>query len=812
MLRRSPLFAAVSILALSVGIGANTAIFSLMDAVLLRALPGLARPNELVTFERWQAGQLLGDMGYPDYLDYREQLKSFSGVVAEASTRLSFAEGPLVERVASELVSGNYFDVLGVKPAAGRLIAEEDDREGRSEPVAVLSHAFWQRAFGGDSHVAGKTIHLNGHSFTVAGVAAREFRGTQPQAQTDLWLAISLEPIAMPRMSPDTLRNRANGWLRIFGRLKPQVSLRAAQAEVNTVAARLAQAYPVTNHVRTVTLVEGVGLWSDDRAELRRFLELLLLCVGLLQLIACGNVANLLLARGAARQKEIAVRLALGATRGRVLRLLFAEGMLLFLFAGILSVFLAPTATQLAVSVPQPAYAMRNADVHLSVSVLTFALLVTMLSAFLFASASAWKASLVDVVTWLKEGARGGSGTKSRLRGILVAGQIALSIALLASAGTVIGSMRRALAANPILRPEDVVLCSFDLSIQGYSAEKGQGFYGALLQRVRAMPGVTSASLAFTIPPEEWPGRRAIFYPGQEPPPEVLQGREFELGIRVDTDTITGGFFRTLGIPLLKGRDFEERDRAESPRVAIINEKLAQRLWPGKDPIGQRISVPEWDGPQRPPVEVIGMVKDVAARSLLSEAPMQLYLPYSQEYGGRATLVVRSGLGPTRAASALRGAVAGLDPLLPLYAFQTMPEHVAASLWRQRIAVGLLGAFGLVAVALASLGLYGVVAHSVSQRTREIGIRMAIGARAEQIYALVIRQGMNSVLAGAVAGLPISVLSTVAMQKSIPGTKPHDPWALGASLLLLGGVSLLASYFPARRAAKVDPVVALRYE
>jgi len=810
-LRRSPGFAMVIILALGLGIGANTAIFSLMDAVLLRPLPGISQPGELVSFERWQAGQLLGDMGYPDYVDYRGQLREFADVVAEAGARLSFAKGPAVERVSGALVSGNYFSVLGVKSSVGRLIDESDDSERRSEPVAVLSFAFWQRAFGSDPRIIGNSIALNGHTFTVIGVAASDFYGTSLASRVDLWLPITLEPIAMPRMSSDTLRSRASGWLRVFGRLQRHTSIPAAQAAVDTIAERLAQAYPVTNHARSITLVEGIGLWSDDRAQLRRFLGLLLLCVGLLQLIACANVANLFLARATSRQREVAVRLALGATRVRLFSSFLAEGLLLSSIAALVGLLIAPAMARIALSAQQPTYAMSNATVQLDSRVLAFAVLLSLVSTLLFASVPAWQSSRVDLLTPLKVGSTSGTRAKSRLRGILVAAQVALSLVLLTAAVTVAGAMRRALAANPIAHPENILLCSLDLTIQGYSAEKGQRFYDALLERLRALPGVTSASLAFTVPPEESPSRRSIFYPGQDPSPELLQGREFELGIRVDSDSVSPGSFRTLGIPLLAGRDFNQQDRAGSLPVAIVNETLARRLWPGKDPVGERIAAPAWNGPRRPPVEVIGVAKDIASRSFLEAAPLQLYLPFAQEYDGRATIVVRSSA-PALISSALREAVRQLDPTLPLFAFETMPQHVENSLWRQRIAAQLLATFGAFAVALSSFGLYAVVAHGVSQRVREIGIRMAIGAQARQVSALVVRQGMNWVIAGAVVGLPAAVLATLAIQKGIPGTIPNDPVAFGAALILLAIVGLLATYLPARRAANVDPLAALRHE
>ena len=805
-LRRNPWFTTAATLALGLGIAASTALFSLMDAVLLRPMPGIAKPSELVTFERWQAGQLLGNLGYPDYLDYAARLRSFRMLAAQADARLSFARGDRVERVGGALVSGNYFALAGVQPALGRLLIAGDVRDD-GEPVAVLSFSFWQRAFGRDAGALGTRILLNGHLFTVVGVAQESFRGTAPEFQPDLWLPIMLAPVTMPRLSMGVLQNRAPGWLRILGRLEPGVSLAAAQAEVNRVAAQLAEEFPVTNHARSVALIAGLGMWSDDRAELRHLLELLLVAVGLLQLLACANVANLLLVRGAARQREMAMRLALGANGRQLTRLFLMEGALLAGLAAVLGVALAPALARLAVALPQPSYVLRQAEVQIDWRVLAFAIGFGAVSALLVASLPAWKASRTNLLTPMRDGSAGAGRAKSRVRGGLAAAQIALSLALLAAAGTAIRTMQRGLLANPIARPEEVVLCSVDLTIQGYTPETGERLYEALLDRVRSLPGVTAASLGSTVPPEEISGRLSIFHPGEEPPAEELAGREFELGLRVDDDTIGPAFFRTLGIGLLAGREFESQDRAESVPVAVVNGSLARRMWPGRDPIGQRISL----GPARPPVTVVGVVRDVASRSLVGEPPLHLYLPYSQAYDGRARIVVRTAR-DVHVADSLRQAVAQLDPRLPLFGFQNMPEHIANALWRQRLAAGILGAFGLLALAIASIGLYGVVSHGVSLRQREIGIRMAVGASGGSVCTLIARQALAWIAAGAAIGLPLASCTTWAMQKGIPGTTPNDPLTGGITCLILGAVTLLATLVPSLRAIQVDPVRALRHE
>ena len=804
LLRRSPLSSAIAILALGVGIGANTAIFSLMNAVLLRPLPGIARPDELVSFERWQAGQLLGDLGYPDYQDYAQRLGSFSGLVAEANTMLNFSSGSHLERVRGALVSGNYFAVLGVLPQTGRVIIQNDVAGG--EPVAVLSYSFWKRAFGGSPTILGSRVVLNGHALTIAGVATREFRGASMQFQPEVYLPISLQPMAMPRMSAGTLQDRTSGWLRVFGRLKPEVSMPAAQADVNTVASQLSQQYPLSNHLRSVALVPGVGLWSDDRADLQRFLKTLSISVGLLLLLGCANVANLQLAKSVARHREIALRRALGASPGRLLRLLLLEAAILAGFASVLAVGLAETLAKFATSVPQPAYALRDAAVEFDTRVLGFALMLGCASALMVACVPAWRASRVDLLSPLKQGLPGAGQSKSRTRGVLIAAQIAVSIMLLSAAGAALRTIERGWAANPIAAPDRVLLCSLDLTLNGYGADSGRRFFNELEHRLRKLPGIDAASIATSVPPEETSSRLSIFYAGQEPPPEILRGREFELGLRVDYDAVGGDFFRTLGIPLMQGRDFGDSDHAHSPAVAIMNHRLAKRLWPNEEPLGQKIAI----GSGRPPVTVVGIVADVASRSLFGHPPLHIYVPYSQAYEGRATLILRENVPHEQILKSVRATVAQLDPRLPLYAVQTMPDHIANTLWRQRIAAGLLSALGLFALGLAAIGLYGVIAQIVSQRTREIGIRMAMGAGGAEVCILVVRQAFTWVGCGLVVGVPLAGFAAWLMQQGVPGATLKDPLPIATAVVVLCAVSLFASYIPARRAARVDPASALR--
>jgi len=810
-LRQSPDVTVVAVLMLALGIGANTSIFTLLNAVLLRPLPGVESPGRLVTFKRLQLNNPDYSFGYPDFLDYQKQQKSFTGLAGECRTPLSMSHGA-TERIRGALVTGDYFPLLGVKAAMGRLIEPEDLEKRGGEPVVVLGYGFWQRGFGSDPSVLGKVIRVNGHSFTVMGVADKRFIGTVPGAPVDAWLPLTAQPEAIPRMSENVLQSRTAGWIGIFGRLKQDVGLEEARAEMQTIAARLAQEYPQTNEHRNVDLSPGVGIDPDDREVLGRFLSVLLAAVGMLLLIACGNVASLLLVRATGRRREIAIRMAMGASGGRLLRQLLTEGMLLSLLGGGLGLVIAPWTASLILAFQQPLYPMTALDFTPDVRVLSFTLAIAVLTGILFGLAPALQSSKPDLVASLKEGARGTGSRRSRLQPALVAVQVGLSLVLLMGAGLAVRSMRNVLGGEFGFKTENLVLLTMDLSIQGYTEQQGQLFYRQLTERIEAAPGVQTASLAWTVPPRDLSGRISLFYEGQAPTQEMLRDHEFELGIRVDEDIVAPNYFRTMSIPLVAGRDFYSQDDASAPRVAIVNEKLAQRLWPGQNALGRRIEWPSLQGPPRLPLEIIGVAKDTKYRSLLVEPPPVIYFPLSQNYDGRETLLVRTAGDPASAVPALRSVVAKINPDLPVYGVKSMSEQVADSLWQQRMAAVLIGCFGAVALTLAAIGLYGVISRWVAQRTHEIGIRMALGANHRNILRLVVGKGMAVALLGVVLGAVVAQGATRAMSSLLYGVGATDAATLAAVSLLLAGVALVASYLPARRATKVDPMVALRDE
>jgi len=809
-LRKNPGFASVCILTLALGIGANTAMFTVINAVLIRPVPGVMNPGGLVILERLQKNNPDFAFGYPDYLDYRNQSQSFTGLAARCRTALTLSHGT-TERIVGELVSSNYFSVLGVNPVLGRLIAAQDVQTEDEAPVAVLSYGIWQRVFGSDPEVAGKSILLNAHRFTVIGVAARQFAGTTVGSPTDVWLPLTMQPTAIPRMSRGVLHNRNAGWIEIFGRLKRNVRLAEARNELQIIAGRLAAAYPESNEHRSVDVIPSFGMDPDDRAALEKFLGLLIGSVGILLLISCSNVANLLLSRADSRRREIAVRLALGAGRGRLVRQLLTEGLLLSLLAGALGLLLAPWAGNLILAFRQPLYALHNVDTMPDARVLAFALLEALLTGVLFSLTPALQSSKPDLVVTLKDNTPG-AGRRSRLRSVLVSSQVALSLVLLVVAGVTVRRMQQIVNQNPGFTNSRILMMSISPSVQGYSETQGERLYGELLARAERIPGVESASLAVTVPPEDWSTRVSIFYEGQVPPLDYVRGHEFEVGIRVDMNTVAPNYFRTLEIPILRGRDFTELDKPGAPLVGIVSQRLAQRLWPDQDAVGKRIEWPSWVGAPRPPIEIVGVSADARYRSLIADVPLLLYVPESQNYSGTQTLVVHTAVNPEDLVGAVRSAVNSVDRNLPVFAVKTMAEQMGDSLWQPRMAAGILGSFSIFALILAAVGLYAVVSQWMGQRTREIGIRMTLGAQPRDVVRLTLGYGAGLAIWGIVAGILFSSALTRFVSVVLFGTSSAEALTIAVIAALLLIVALAACYIPARRAMRVDPMVALRHE
>jgi len=814
MLIRNPGFTAVAVIALALGIGANSTIFSLVNALLLRPLP-VERPEELAALytSDFSSGPY-GTSSYPDYVDFRDRNDVLSGLVAYMMTPLSMSVGGSNERIFSEVVSGNYFSVLGVKPALGRGFLPEEDRTPGARPVMVISHKLWRVRFGADPGIVGRSVDLNGHAFTIVGVAPEKYSGLMRGFVVDSWIPAMMMEQALP--GSDNLVSRGSRGFQVMGRLKPGVTLNQAKANFGVIAQQLFTEWPqewnnIRNESRTISLLpeSEARVMPGFRTPLVIFVALLMAVVALVLLIACANVANLLLARAATRRKEIAIRLSLGAGRGRLIRQLTTESLLLALLGGAAGLLLALWGSNLLMAFKPPVSVPIEIDLRIDWRVVGFTLGVSLLTGLLFGLAPALAASRPDLVASLKDEAGEpvvGRG-RGRLRSTLVIVQVALSLLLLISSGLFLRSLRNASSIDPGFDADNLLIMSMDLQLQGYKEAAGTNFSKQLLERVRALPGIESASLSDSLPLGMDGARRGITIEGYTGQP----GENME----VNSSVVGPGYIETLRIPVIRGRTFSTQDRDGAPGVVMINEAFARRYWPGQDPVGKHIQMGVGRNGARidsPYLEVVGIVKDGKYSTLGEEPTPFFYLNQAQRYQPSPTLIVRTRGNPTDYLRAVRNEVAALDKSLALYDVKTMRQHLSYALLPARVAGSVLGIFGLVALILAAAGIYGVMAHSVAHRTREIGIRMALGAQALDVLKLIVRQGMKLVLIGMVIGSAGAFAVTRSMSSLLYGISATDPFTFIGIAVLLAVVALLACFIPARRATKLDPTVALRYD
>jgi putative ABC transport system permease protein len=800
---RTPSSSLAVITVLALGLGSAAAIFSVVNAALLRPLAGVADPDRLVLLQRMQDGQMLGNFGYPDYLDYTRQAHSLSGIAASGGMALNYIHGDVTERIRGALVSGNYFEVLGVTPTFGRLLEANDERNATDN--AVLSYALWQRDFDSDPDVIHRTAEFNGHPFTIVGVTAKGFQGITIEASTDAWLSLTAQPVA-----PRYIQNRAAGWLTLFGRLAPGVQLVQARSELSSIASNLGREYATTNAHRTVQTFAELGMDPDTRNLLSRFLTLLLGAVLMLLMIACANVASLLLARGVAQRREIAVRLAIGASRRRLATQFLAQALTLTAAACIPGLTLSSNIARFIVKWQPSSYGLQNLDVSPDFRVLGFMAVIGLLTAALSTLTPIWHASKTDLVSGLKEGARGASRSL-RAQNSLVVGQVAISAVLLIATGLVLRTTHHLLTGDQGFETSHVALFRIDLTTSNYSEEKGRTFYTQMLEGVRSVPGVVAASLGTTIPPDDLSQRSAVFYPGQQP--ADIQGHEFDAGnLRVDRNMVGPDFLKAMGMTLRSGRDFTVQDGPNAPPVAIVNERLAERLWPGKNAIGQQIAVPEFNGIANPVVEVVGVSRDSKYRSLIQPLEPVLYLPVFQRYGGRTILTVRTSVYPASILQPVTREIQSLDKNVAVYGVETIGEHIGQSLWQQQMAAGVIGILGLIATVLASVGLYGVVAQAVAQRTQEFGIRQALGARAIDISGMVLKQGFALFAGGIAIGIGGAAMATRYIGWMLYEISARDPITFAGVGAILAIIALVATGIPAGRAMRMNPADAFRYE
>jgi putative ABC transport system permease protein len=799
---KTPGFTAVAVIALALGIGANSAIFSVVRAVLLRPLP-FPEPDRLVMIweNHLQSGWHRGLVSPANFLDWKDQSQSFEAMAAYSPRGFNLTVGNETERIRGAVLSGEFFRVLRADPILGRGFLPGDGRGG--DRLALLSHGLWQRRFGSDPRVVGRPITLNSEAYTVIGITPPGFRLAEP---VEIWaLAKNVVP-ENPFLPPgvDITKVRGLHFFRVVARLKPGVPDAQAQAEMDAIALRLQSQYPDNNAGQGV---EIVSLHESMVGDLRPALLVFLGAVGMVLLIACANVANLLLARAAARQREVAIRTALGAGRLRLIRQFLTESVSLALLGGGAGLLVALWGLDLLVALG-PETLLGAGTIQIDGQVLGFTLALSILTGILFGLAPALKSSEAGLRGSLQEGGRGATtGPRARLtRNLLVVTEVALALVLLVGAGLLIKSFARLQRVDLGLDPSGV-LTLFSAVPEVRYAEPPQRaeFYRQALERVASLPGVQVAGATTSLPLDGKGSELTFVIEGRPVPPP---GQEPDSGYH----QVSPDFFRALGIPLLQGRFFTEGDARGATGVAIINDTMARRHWPGEDPLGRRISFgtnernePEW-------LSIVGVVGDVRYEGLHAEVTPDVYVSYLQAPSRAMTLVVRAVIDPASLASAVRREVQSIDPEVPLHHVRTMREVLSDSIATRRFNMILLASFAAVAALLAAVGLYGVMAYSVTQRTHEIGVRMALGARRRDVLRMVVGQGMALALIGVVLGLGIALATTRVLRNLLFGVTVTDAGTFAGVALLLASVALLACYVPARRATKVEPMIALRYE
>jgi predicted permease len=799
---KNPGFTIVAVLTLALGIGANSAAFSWIQTVLLRTVPGVAEPHHLVVVApRHVSGSLIETMSYPDLKDLAGHQELFAGIVASQFSPMSMMIGTEPEWVWGQIVTANFFDVLGVRPLIGRTFLPDEETKPGGHPVVVLSQAFWQRRFKGDSNIIGTIITLNRHPFTIVGIAAPDFRGTMGGLAFDLWAPVMMrEQLTPGGWNPELFQARGNRWLHTVARLAPAVSLRQAQAALDTVAQQWEQEYPASNrNIRYALVPLWKSPWGAPRVLLP-LLSVLFAVTVLVLLIVAANIANLLLARATGREREIAVRLALGAGRGRVIRQLLTESVLLALLGGAAGIPLAAWLTGFTQQLLPAFYLPLALNPHLDTRGLIFMLVVAAGTGVLFGLAPAWQSTRPNLCSALKEGARGVSIGRHWLRGALVASEVALALVLLIGAGLCFQSFRHARTMNRGFDPENVLLANLRLGVHGYGDQEGKRFYRQLVERLRGLPGVQAVSLAEFVPlgPEGGSSTR-VSVEGYVPQPNEYMSIPYSV--------VSPGYFETLRMPLLDGRDFTSRDDASAPRTIIINETVARRFWPNQSAVGRRITI---FGNRE--LTVVGVVKNAKYRWLTEPASGFFYLSLEQFYAPNMNVHLRTQSNPLAMADIVRREVRALDPAVQPALTLPMNEVTDFAVVTHRVAAAVLTVLGVTALLLAVMGIYGVMAYAVSQRTQEIGIRMALGAAKEDVWKLVLGYGVKLALLGVAAGLVGALLVTRLLTSLLVGVSAVDPFTFLSASALLALVALLACYFPARRATKVDPIVALRYE
>jgi putative ABC transport system permease protein len=798
-----PLLSVLAVVSLALGVGVNSSMFSIVDAVLFRGLP-VKRPERLVAvYTSSSSGMRYAPSSYPDFRDLREQSGVLAGLAAHSAFIAAFETRGGTKPLFGEVVTGNFFELLGIRPALGRGFLPEEDRTAGAHPVVLLGYGFWQRQFGGDAAVLGRSVVLNGTPLTVVGVTPAAVSSTFPGLKADFWLPMSM----YDALSEDkALEVRGFRSFFLVGRLREGVAIPQAQAQLGALGARLAGHYPETNKDRQVTVVAWRKVTINPEVDGALFgaAGLLMVLVAMVLLIASSNIANLLLARANDRRKEIAMRLALGASRGRLIRQLLTESLLLALCSGVLGLLIALVTTRLLVNFNPPLPVPLSLDLGLDLRVLLFTLALALATGVICGLAPAVQASRPDLVTGLKDDSAmlGRTYRRLGLRNLLVVSQVAVSTLLLIGAALFLRSLAHAQSADPGFSLRRGAVVDFSLGLgRKYSEEAGRNFLRQMVERVRALPGVRSAAVAAHLPLGVRIITEKLLIEGQ-PASDDRHRPE------VDLVAVGPGYFETLGIPVVRGRTFGWHDDRAAPGVAIVNATAARRFWPGDSALGKRLKV----GKEEAWTEVVGVARDGKYRSLGEEPRPFLYRPYLQHYSSSMTLLVATASDEQETLHAVRRELEAMDPNLPIFDLKTMSQHLGIMLFPARMGAWLLAAFGTLGLILASVGLYGVVSYSVSKRTREVGIRMAVGAHRGQILQLVLREGMVLVAVGMALGIGGALAAGRLLTVLLYGIGGNDPAVFLGVPLLLAAVACLAIVIPARRATRVNPMVALRYE
>ena len=807
MLTKNPGVTLVAVITLALGIGANTAIFSGVSAFLMRPL-NVTNPGELVRpVEIAEDRGIADEFSYPDYLEYRNQSTSYTGLAAEDMLQVAIDAENQNDVIWGQVVSANYFDVLEVKPIMGRTFLPDEDKSVGANAVVVLSHSFWQRRLAADPNIIGKTVQLNNRAYQVIGVGPEYFVGTKFALSLDFWVPISMSEEL--RRNPGLLAERGSHWMNVIGRLKPGVSVAQAAAEASTIATRLNQAFPDNraNTTSATVMSEIDGRWAELGTVFKSGGAIAMAIVGLILLIACANVANLMLARAAARRKEIGIRLALGANRARLVRQLLTESLLLSIAGGALGLLLAVWVTALMEGfIPVLEYNIVKNFFALDSRALVFTLIVSLATGLVFGLAPAWHSSNPDVVPVLKgdpEDARRGKRRAFGLRNVLVVAQVALSLVVLVCGGLFIKSFRKAQTMDPGFGNANGLIVSLSPTLVGYEDEQARNFYRQVVERVSHVPGVESVSYTRTMPLGDSSNSNG---------PVLKEGETLARGTagrNIMTDIVSPGYFKTMEIPFVEGRDFDNRDTPKTQRVIIVNQEMAEMLWKGESAIGKRVFV---GSDSRDFMEVVGVIKTGKYRNLAEDPKPFFYYSMDQLRPRTMMMVVRGSVDPRSLVGAVRTEVQAIDRRVPLSGIKTMAEHKTYALWAPNMAASFSLAFGVVAILLSAVGLYSVMAYVVSQRTREVGIRMALGANRTDVLKMITRQGMRLAAVGLVLGFLLALALAQVLSSLLIGISGYDVTTFIVVPTLLAAVALVACYLPARRATKVDPLIALRYE